>query len=301
MFGNRNFVRVRRRTPETIVIQFVLLAGACFICLVGVVAFMHFSSSEGVAATANVPNANDIPADTINVIVPIENIQPGTALEPQMFRYDRRPMVIVGPEIVREVEETKNLFTKGLLVANQPVNRDLLTSLQPINVLTASIPPGYRALSIRVDAVASVTGWAQPGARVDIVWVSENLARKTAAVIAANAKVLSANRQTEHSAEDGKSKEEIQIPSTVTLLLPHREAMKVRLASLNGRLSLVLRGTVDPGAIQASPLTMREENMYSGQTSPEPGQRDLTTVIVTEPQSGKREKYLFEGGNRVAE
>jgi Flp pilus assembly protein CpaB len=299
MFGNRNFVRVRRRTPETIVIQFVLLAGACFICLVGVVAFMHFSSSEGIAATANIPVADEIPSDTVNVIVPIENIQPGTALEPQMFRYDRRPMVIVGPEIVKEVDETKNLFTKGLLVANQPVNRDLLTSLQPINVLTASIPPGYRALSLAVDAVASVTGWAQPGARVDVVWVYNDQVTKRAAVIASNAKVLSANRQTEHSANDGKAKDEIEVPSTVTLLLPHREAMKVRLASKNGQLSLVLRGTVDPGTSTASTGAIRTIDLYSGQRGPEPGEKVFTNVIVKDPKTGTTKKMVFDNGVRV--
>lgn len=299
MFGNRNFVQVRRRTPETIVIQFVLLAGACFICLVGVVAFMHFSSSEGIAATANIPVADEIPSDTVNVIVPIENIQPGTALEPQMFRYDRRPMVIVGPEVVKEVDETKNLFTKGLLVANQPVNRDLLTSLQPINVLTASIPPGYRALSIAVDAVASVTGWAQPGARVDVVWVYNDQITKRAAVIASNVKVLSANRQTEHSANDGKAKEEIEVPSTVTLLLPHREAMKVRLASRNGQLSLVLRGTVDPGTNPGSTGVFRTNDLYSGQRGPEPGEKVFTNVIVKDPKTGTTKKMVFDNGIRV--
>ena len=301
MFGNRNFVRVRRRTPEALIIHFSLLAGACFACLVGVVAFMHLSSSEGIAATSPLPLEDDITSDSVNVIVPIESIQPGTALEPQMFRYVKRPLVVVGPEIVREVQETKNLFTKGMLVANQPVNRELLTALQPVNVLTASIPAGYRAVSIPVDAVASVTGWAQPGARVDILWVSEAYGKRTAAVIAANAKVLSANRQTEHAVDDGKKKEEIQIPNTVTLLLPHREAIKVRLASLNGRLSLVLRGSVDPGAIPSAPLTMTEHNIYNTQAMPEPEARNVTTVIVTEQQTGKKEKMLFEHGYRVSE
>ena len=294
MFANRSFVRSRRRTPEAVIIQFVLLAGACFVCLIGVVAFMHFSSPEGRAAsTIDVPSA--ITSDSINIIVPIDNIQPGTPLDATMFRIDRRPQVVVGPEIVREADEIKNLYTRGLLVANQPVNRDLLTSLRPTSALTASIPAGYRAVSIPVDAVSSVQGWAQPGARVDVVWVTEFSGEKKAAIIAPNSLVLSANRRTEGSAEESGKKEEHEIPSTVTLLLPNKDAMKLRLASLNGRLSLILHANDGLPAIESNqPTVIDYRDITQGRvTLPEPS-KHVTVVTVTDPKTGKSEKHNFD-------
>ncbi len=294
MFANRNFVRSRRRTPEAVIIQFVLLAGACFVCLIGVVAFMHFSSPESRAAsTIDVPSA--ITSDSINIIVPIDNIQPGTPLDATMFRVDRRPEVVVGPEIVREAEEIKNLYTRGLLVANQPVNRDLLTSLRPTSALTASIPAGYRAVSIPVDAVSSVQGWAQPGARVDVVWVTEFTGEKKAAIIAPNSLVLSANRRTEGSAEESGNKEGHEIPSTVTLLLPTKDAMKLRLASLNGRLSMVLHANDGLNATSRDePIVIDVGTITGGRPSVPEAVKQVTVVTVTDRKTGKSEDHKFD-------
>jgi pilus assembly protein CpaB len=125
----------------------------------------------------------------IDIIVPLQSIPPGATLEPQMFHRVSKPEIVVGTDIIRDFEEVKGLFSKGMLVAGQPIHRDFLTSLQPVNALTASIPKGYRAIAIAVDATSSVEGWAQPGARVDVVWVTKDFGPQMAYVIAPNAKV----------------------------------------------------------------------------------------------------------------
>lgn len=303
MFQRNNFVRVRRR-PETVLLQFVLLSVIFFVSIIGVVAFMHFSSPPSGAATQTEPTTAVVEAaGQVDLIVPTDNIVPGVALEPTMFRRDKRSEEVVGPEIVRDFEEVRGLYTKGLLIANQPINRDLLTSLQPVNALTASIPTGYRAIAITVDATSSVEGWAQPGARVDVFWVTTLTGRRTVSMVAANAKVLSANSKTEASQQqrDPAKAAAEEIPNTVTLLLSNKDALRVRLASLHGRLSLVLRGSEDSGAV-ASSNPIPESALYSTSNLPVMEQaRNLVTVKVKDRSTGKEEDLTFENGERVRE
>jgi pilus assembly protein CpaB len=302
MFQRNNFVRVRRR-PETILLQFVLLSVIFFVSIIGVVAFMHFSSPASGAATRTESTAALVESTNgVDVIVPLDNILPGIALEPTLFRRDKRPEEAVGAEVVRDFEEVRGLFTKSLLIANQPVNRDLLTSLQPVNALTASIPTGYRAIAIPVDATSSVEGWAQAGARVDVFWVTTLTGPRTVSLVAANAKVLSANNKTEgaQNKDPAKSPQE-DIPHTVTLLLSNRDSLRVRLASLHGRLSLVLRGSDDSGAV-ASSNPIPESSLYSSSNQPVMEQaRNLVTVKIKDRTTGKEEDLTFENGERVRE
>jgi pilus assembly protein CpaB len=300
MFQSQQFVRVQRRGPETVLLQFILLSVLFFVCMIGLIAFMHFSSANTSASVAAPVPSHSASGDLIEVIVPAETVDTGKLLDPAMFRRERRPAVAVGPEMVRDFEELKGLYSRGMLVKGQPIIRDLLTSLQPVNALTASIPTGYRAIAIRVDATSSVEGWAQAGARVDVIWVTQMTGRRTASVIAPNAKVLSANRRTEQTAQQqNQGNAEKLVPSTVTLLLSSRDALRVRLASLHGRLALVLRGSQDGGGATGS-TPMNEGVLYSGLNVPAAAQkRNVVTVKVRDRKSGATEQLMFENGQRV--
>jgi len=300
-----NFVQMRRRRHDSALPHMAVLAGVFFFTVLGVGIFIHFSSGRSNASTLARQPQLELPQEgTVEVIVPINNVPPGSGFSPQMFKKERKPEVVVGPETVRSFDEVKGMYAKGVLVANRLINRDFLTSLQPVNALTASIPPGYRAIAIAVDAASSVEGWAQPGARVDVVWVTEYTGRNTASVIAHNAKVLSANRRTEAVRAGARKPQKAgakddSIPPTVTLLLSVQDTMKVRLAALHGKLSLVLRGAEDTGGV-ASSGSIHEASLYGdvneGQVAP---QRKITVVTVKDPASGKVEELKFERGYRI--
>jgi pilus assembly protein CpaB len=207
--------------------------------------------------------------------------------------------LVVGPDTIRDFDDIKGLYSRGVLVAEQPVHRDFLTSLQPVNALTASIPAGYRAIAISVDAISSVEGWAQPGARVDVIWVTRDLGSQMAYAIAPNAKVLSANKKAEGARVDSKNSDS-EVPTTVTLLLSVRDAMRVRLASLNGRLALVLRGSDDAGLAKMSG-PIGEGALFNVGRGVQPQNRNLVSVKVRDRRTGKEELLTFEDGERVRE
>lgn len=309
MFHKKASFVQRRRRGDSFLPQVIVLAVVFCLTVVGAGIFIHVSAGRSNAMQIAQAPAVVMPQEgTVEVIVPINNVPPGSGFQPQMFKKDRKPEAVVGPETVRSFDELKGMYAKGVLVANRLINRDFLTSLQPVNALTASIPPGYRAIAIAVDATSSVEGWAQPGARVDVVWVTDFTGRNTASVIAHNAKVLSANRRTEAGRGVGRkpggaaAPKDDGIPPTVTLLLTVQDGMRVRLAALHGKLSLVLRGAEDTGGI-ATTGAIQEASLY-GDNLNQPGalpRRQITVVKVKDPATGKEEELKFERGYRIHE
>jgi pilus assembly protein CpaB len=274
--------------------------GAIGVGLVVVIATaLHLSSAPSKANTVVASQKKAVDDGMIDIIVPLQSVPPGSTLDPKMFRRVKKPELVVGVDIIRDFEEIKGLYSKGVLVAEQPIHRDFLTSLQPVNALTASIPKGYRAIAISVDATSSVEGWAQPGARVDVIWVTKDFGMQMAYVIAPNAKVLSANKKAEGARVEGKDKE-VEVPSTVTLLLSVRDAMRVRLAALNGRLALVLRGIDSDNNKPAGPIS--EGSLFNvGNKVMMPTDRNIVDVKVKDRRTGKVETLKFEDGLRVKE
>lgn len=108
--------------------------------------------------------------------------------------------------------------------------------------LAPLIPPGMRALSVRVNDVVGVAGFLLPGMRVDVL-VTGRAASASDTVtqtVLQNIAVLSAGQTVE---TDGKSTA-ITTP-VVTLLVTPSDAEALTLATNEGRIQLVLRNSTD--------------------------------------------------------
>lgn len=224
-------------------VNVAIIVGIAFALLCVVVAFVMLSQKPTDASVQTIVVEKEAPVKMVDVLVPVADVTMGSPLEPGMFRRESRPQVGVDPRTVRDFEEIKGHFARSLILSGQPLPRDMITSIRPANQLTANIPDGYRAVTIRVDTRTSVEGFAQPGAKVDLHWTTNIKGQPTVKVIVQNAKVLSAERST----ESGKQMSTGPVPSTVTLLVTDQDAAKIQLASTTGTLSLSLRGDTDPG------------------------------------------------------
>ena len=171
------------------------------------------------------------------------------------------------------------------MIAGQPIHRDLVTTIRPANELTANIPEGYRAVTIRVDARTSVEGFTRPGARVDVYWTSTVKGKPTNRVIVQNAKVLSAERQT-----DSNSKPGAPVPSTVTLLVSARDAAKINLATTTGSIGLSLRGDTDSGRGEAVD-SVSINDLYDADVGADPQKSKEGSVTI----GGKKYNLLRNG------
>jgi pilus assembly protein CpaB len=117
--------------------------------------------------------------------------------------------------------------------------------------LPPSIPPGMRAVSVKVNEVVGVAGFVVPGTRVDLMvtltnrQAQESLTR----IVVSNVQVLTAGtRYDQENAKDGKP-----IPSTVvTLLVSPEDGERIALAASEGQIMLTLRNPLDT----SSPTTL---------------------------------------------
>jgi pilus assembly protein CpaB len=110
--------------------------------------------------------------------------------------------------------------------------------------LTALIAPGARAVSVQVNEISGVSGFIQPGTRVDVLYtrVFSNGDAATATILQ-NVKVLAYGRQFDPAA--AVDPKDTSRPTVATLLVSQEEAEKLVLAGQRGRIQLVLRNGLD--------------------------------------------------------
>jgi pilus assembly protein CpaB len=144
--------------------------------------------------------------------------------------------------------DVKPILDRGLVAAvneNEPFTETKLAPIGSGAGLPPSIPPGMRAMSVKVDEVIGVAGFVVPGTRVDLVvtlrgtgQTEESMSR----TVASNVLVLTAGTKfDQEQAKDGKA----QPSSVVTLAVSPSDAERVALASSEGKISLALRNPLD--------------------------------------------------------
>jgi len=120
--------------------------------------------------------------------------------------------------------------------------------------LEVKITPGMRAMAVKINDVAGLSGLIQPNNRVDVlVTLKANAQQNTkdeAKLFMSNMRVLSVGTQVERG-DDGKP---IQA-TTATLEVTPQQAEQLAVAMNEGTIQLVLRGFGDPDSIRTPGAT----------------------------------------------
>src|SRR4051812_29504797 len=160
---------------------------------------------------------------------------PANAVPANAFTH---PQDVIGPGIVLP------------LIQYEPILPLKLASKEAGAGLPPAIPPGLRAVSVRVNEVIGVSGYVTPGTRVDVVVTlspTQQTQDMTAKVILTDVQVLAAGTKMERDIEKGKP---IAV-NVVTLLVNPDEAERLTLAANEGKIQLALRNPLD----RANPIT----------------------------------------------
>jgi pilus assembly protein CpaB len=150
--------------------------------------------------------------------------------------------------------DPKDVIGRGIImpmIQNEPFLPMKLAGKDGGTGLTPAIPPGLRAVSVKVNEVIGVAGYVLPGTHVDVVaTVSPTGAATdmTSKVVLTNVQVLAAGTKIER---DGENKDKPMPVSVVTLLVNPEEAERLTLASTEGKIQLALRNPLD----KTMPLT----------------------------------------------
>jgi pilus assembly protein CpaB len=161
---------------------------------------------------------------------------------------------------------TKELTGRVLLYplsSGEPILPHDLAAVGAGAGLTASIPDGMRAISVRTDEVADVPGFVMPGSFVDVLMSchTETTPGFASSTVLENVRVLAVGQMTAANADSKPIP-----PGAVTLLVTPQDAVKLAQASSLGKIALVLRN----GADQTSPTAASKDGFGFGDTPRKP-------------------------------
>jgi len=158
--------------------------------------------------------------------------------------------------------------------AREPITESRLAPEGTAAGLSAVIPEGYRAMTVKVDDAAGISGFIMPGAFVDVVVVIDpregsGMQDPISKIVLQNIKVL-ANGQNIDKPENQREANSVK---AVTLQVTPEQAEKLALASNEGKLQLVMRNQIDQGDEQTKGVNKRELITGSDRAmpAPEPG------------------------------
>jgi pilus assembly protein CpaB len=183
---------------------------------------------------------------TIDTIVAAQSIPAGTMLTRDLVKVVQWP---ASSRLDGSLGDPRSVLDRGAIVAiaaNEPITESKLAALGAGAGLPPTIPPGMRAMSVRVNEVVGVAGFVVPGTRVDVLVTFESRTQATesvARVVVSNVQVLTAGTRfdQEQARQDNRP-----IPtSVVTLLVTPEDAQRVALAAAEGSITLILRNPLD--------------------------------------------------------
>lgn len=142
--------------------------------------------------------------------------------------------------------------------------------------LAATIPPGMRAVAVRVNDVVGVSGFATPGMHVDVLIAgnppgqNQQLGTQTKTLLQ-NIEVLSAGQNIQKDAE-GKP---VSVP-VVNLLVNPEQAEVLSLASNETRIQLVLRNPTDTEPVKTPGTSIAY--LFNGRGAPPPPEQKARRI-----------------------
>ena len=187
---------------------------------------------------------------TAPVVVAAADLDVGAELGKDDIRVVEWPAASVPSSAIGSPDE---VIGRGLImpvVQNEPILPMKLASKEAGAGLPPVIPPGFRAVSVRVNEVIGVAGYVLPGTHVDVVATvspSQTQGDMTSKVILTNVLVLAAGTKIDRETDKDKP-----VPvSVVTLLVDPEQSERLTLAASEGKIQLALRNPLD----RATPST----------------------------------------------
>ena len=223
--------------------QLIILAGIAFVLMFAVLAagLNHIANEKSDKQVAEAPPPVE---QKVSVVVAKINIAPGTHIKEEMLQMKEISADAVPGDAIQNFERLKDVQLKIPVFAGDVITESKIAAPVVDEGFAGSIPPNCRAISINVNDVTGVAGFAKPGDRVDLLLVEKGKNSVTTQILLQNVPLLSINQDRGTSSpvgENGVPTGPITNPSIVTFALPPEDALKVISASKLGEIYLSLR------------------------------------------------------------
>ncbi|HEX9544101.1 MAG TPA: Flp pilus assembly protein CpaB [Pyrinomonadaceae bacterium] len=226
---------------------FIVLVGALLFGLLAAVSVSRYLSS----AQAYTKNLNRVAV--AKVAIPI-----GTKIIPEQVMVVQFPKESTPDGAFESPDKLTGRVAVTNIAPREPITEARLAPEGTAGGLSAVIPEGYRAMTVKVDDVVGISGFIMPGTLVDVVVVIDpaekaGMQDPISKIVLQNIKVL-ANGQNIDKPQDQREANSVK---AVTLLVLPEQAEKLALAASEGHLQLVMRNSVDQGDEQTTGINKR--------------------------------------------
>ena len=233
---------------------------------------------------------------TNKVAVALVDIGLGSRLSPEMIRMVDWPTSAMPPGAITDSKLVDSRVARASIQRGEPVMEGKLAPPGTKGGLSAVVADGKRAMTVRVNDVVGVAGFALPGNFVDIlVNTQEEGARNNANKDQTISKiVLERILVLAIAQESSRDETKPKVVNAVTLELTPVQAERLDLARSVGSLSLVLRNQIDPspvntgGATKATLLDVKPE-LVAATVVAKPS---VKRVVVTREPEGERVEVI---------
>src|SRR5512145_2442033 len=207
------------------------------------------------------------------VVVAAVDIQLGSRLSSQMLKTVDWPAGSIPTGAITKAETLEDRVVKTSVLRGEPILEAKLAPIGTKGGLSAVIPEGKRAMTVRVNDVIGVAGFALPGNYVDIV-VNTQLDgkgggdRQISKIVLEHILVLAVAQ------EANRDETKPRVVNAVTLELTPEQAEKLDLARSVGTLSLALRNQVDKDGVDTRGI-MKPQLLAGDYFQPEPEKKEV--------------------------
>jgi pilus assembly protein CpaB len=212
----------------------LLMIGFVALALGAFVSVSVYRTLQAKTSAANEPG--------LEVVVAANDLQVGARLREKDVRVAQAPASLIPSGAFKAPSQVVGRGVILPITKGEFVLPKMLAAEKAGSGLPSLIPPGMRAVSVRVNEVVSVAGFVTPGARVDVLLTGNptgNGEPQTNTVLE-NVEVVAVGQKLERNTSG-----DAQAAAVITLLVSPDDAQKLTLASTQGRIQLTLRNPVD--------------------------------------------------------
>lgn len=210
------------------------------------------------------------------VVVAAADIQLGSRLSSQMLKTVDWPAGSIPAGATTKAETLEDRVVKTSVLRGEPILEAKLAPVGTKGGLSAVIPEGKRAMTVRVNDVIGVAGFALPGNYVDIVINTQldgagGAGRQISKIVLENILVLAVAQ------EANRDETKPRVVNAVTLELTPEQAEKLDLARSVGTLSLVLRNQIDKDGVETRGI-MKPQLLAGDKFVPQPEKKEAKPI-----------------------
>lgn len=194
---------------------------------------------------------------TTQVVVAARDLEVGTRLGPDVVQVVDWPAGVALKEPFASADKVKDRVINTQVLRGEPIVAAKLAAPGEKGGLSAVLEQGTRAITVRVNEIVGVAGFALPGNYVDVmVNTPDDSNRPVSKIVLQRILVLAVAQEV--STGDNKPR----VVNAVTLQVTPQEAEQIDLARSIGSLSLVLRSQIDKES--AATIGARKNDLLKG-------------------------------------